>query len=1039
MWRFFMSKKSIIDEIKIDRRGFIRSSAFLGGSAVLMSQLGCVQKNIEKMSRKGELSKYVLAKPEHVINSICLQCHTACTIKCKVDEGTLLKIDGNPYSAQNMYENLPYNASLDVAARTDGKICPKGQAGIQSLYDPYRIVKVLKRAGKRGENKWKAVPFDQAIKEIVEGGYLFKNVSGEKNRKVKGLKEIFKVRDQKLRKQLENDSKKLAEKQMSWSEFKSKYAGKMDLFANPSHPDAGAYNNRFVFMAGRIEHGRKEFMKRFMKDCFGSVNFYEHTTICEQSHHIAFAEMFNGTHHFKPDLKKTKFVIYFGTGAFEANFGPPPLSEKVTQGYTERGMKIAVVDPRMSKTAAKADYWVPIKAGSDAAFALGMGRYIIETNRYDKDYLTAANYKAAYSNNETTYTNSTHLVKIEKDGPASLLKTSEIGLSGDFVVMKDGKPSAGEVKGDAQFGDLFVDTEINGIKVKSGFQIYYDSAKSKTLAEWANVCEVPVEQIVALAREFTSYGKQASIDLYRGPVQHTNGYYNGISIIALNLLIGNVDWAGGIQAGGGHWHEYGGKKGTSYDMGKLVNNKLGAFGYPVTREKTRYEKTTFYSGYPAKRPFYPFTGNVYQEIIPSAYDGYPYNVDCLMIHKGTPAFAAPAGHVFIDMLKDTDKMPLLIASDIVVGETSMYCDYIFPDKAIWERWGFSHVTPDVMVKTSKVRQPVVEAMTDKTTVYGQEVHLGMETLMYAIAEKLDLPGFGKDGFANGMDNYREEDFYLKLAENIAMEGVGVPEADGKEVDIFYKARKHLSKASFDIMKVKESKNWKKLIFVLNRGGRFDSTSKAHKGEKVASQYKKDIKLYVENVALTKDSMTGKRFYGYPVYSLVKDMFDRPVNQDGYDFSLITYKEITGGQSRTSGNYWMQDLYIDENFIWMNSKDASDLGLSDGEVAKILSSTNPEGVWDLKNGEKVDMKGKVKVSEAIKPGTVAVSWHYGHWAYGSNDIVVDGKVVKGDKRRATGLCPNAAMYVDPVLKNMCLTDKIGGSASFYDTYVKVVKI
>ena len=73
----------------------------------------------------------------------------------------------------------------------DGSLCPKGQAGIQALYDPYRLVKVLKRAGKRGENKWKTIPFDEALKEIVEGGDLF----GEG--RVDGLKDICALRDPK--------------------------------------------------------------------------------------------------------------------------------------------------------------------------------------------------------------------------------------------------------------------------------------------------------------------------------------------------------------------------------------------------------------------------------------------------------------------------------------------------------------------------------------------------------------------------------------------------------------------------------------------------------------------------------------------------------------------------------------------------------------------------------------------------------------------------------------------------------------------------
>ena len=1033
-----MSDKSIIDKLEINRRNFLKSSALLGGSAMLMSQLGCVQKKMEEMGKTGELSKYVLAKPEHVIYSVCLQCHTACNIKCKVYDGVLQKIDGNPYSAQNMYENLPYNAPIDFAARVDGKICPKGQAGVQTLYDPYRIVKVLKRVGKRGENKWKAIPFEQAVSEIVEGGYLFKDVPGESNRKVEGLKDIRKVKDPKLMKQIAKDAKAVAEKKMSLAAFKSKYAGKMDLFANPDHPDAGAYNNKFVFQAGRIEHGRKEFMKRFMKECFGSINFYEHTTICEQSHHIGFHEMF-GKHHLKPDLMDCKFVMYFGTGGFEANFGPPPISEKLTAGYTEKGMKIAVVDPRMSKTAAKADYWLPIKPGTDAALALAMGRYIIESNRYDKKFLEAANYKAAYSNNETSYVNTTHLVKIENGKSGKFLKPSEIGLTGDFVVMKDGKAVAGKVKGDAVFGDLLVDTEVNGIKVKSSFQIYYESTKSKSLKQWSEICGISVEQIVKMAEELTSYGKKAAIDLYRGPAQHTNGYYNVTTVIALNVLIGNVDWKGGLSVGGGHWHEYGGKKGTTFNMKKLTPNKLGSFGYPITREKTKYEKTSFFNGYPAKRPFYPFTGNIYQEIIPSAADEYPYGIKCLMLHKGTPAFSTPAGHVYIDILKDVNKIPLLIGSDIIIGETTMYCDYIFPDKAIWERWGFPHPTPDNTVKVSKVRQPVVNPMTDTAKVYGNELHLGLETLMYAIAEKLNLPGFGKDGFAKGVDNYREEDFFLKLAENLATEGAGVPDADSKEIDAFYKSRKHLTKASFDIDKVKESKNWKKIIYVLNRGGRFEHTSRAHKGDKLAHQFKKHINLYVESVANTKDSMTGNNFYGYPIFVPAADMFERPLKQKGYGLQLVTYKEITGGQSRTAGDYWMSDVHMDENFILMNSKDADRLGISDEDKAKIVSESNPEGVWDLKNGTIKEMIGKVKVSETIVPGTVAVSWHYGHWANGSNDVVISGQVVKGDARRATGVCPNAAMLVDPVLKNMGLTDKIGGSAVYFDTYVNIVKV
>jgi hypothetical protein len=69
----------------------------------------------------------------------------------------------------------------------------------------------------------------------------------------------------------------------------------------------------------------------------------------------------------------------------------------------------------------------------------------------------------------------------------------------------------------------------------------------------------------------------------------------------------------------------------------------------------------------------------------------------------------------------------------------------------------------------------------------------------------------------------------------------------------------------------------------------------------------------------------------------------------------------------------------------------------------------------------------------------VSWHYGHWAYGARDIVVDGQLIAGDSRRSAGLCPNAVMRIDEALGDVCLTDPIGGSASFYDTRIKVVRV
>ena len=1058
----------------ITRRDFLKTSAVVGGSLAVVGGINAAFRKVagldRNMSGVKAAGEYPLNKTENIIYSVCLQCHTSCTIKGKILDGVLVKIDGNPYSPMNMLPQLSLDTPLAEAAKVDAKLCPKGQAGVQSLYDPYRITKVLKRAGKRGEQKWEVIPFAQAINEVVNGGTF---VDG----KTPGLKDIWVVQDPELMTELKADGMAVASGDMALSEFKSKHKSHLDLLIDPEHPDLGPKNNQFVFQAGRIEHGRKEFAKRWLKDAFGSVNWYEHTTICEQSHHIAFAQMTNqykgggswgsGKTHLKPDFANAEMIIFFGTGAFEANFGPTPMSELVTWSLSYRNMKMAVVDPRLSKTAAKAKWWLPVKPGEDAALALAMGRWIIENERYDASYLANANKAAADADEETSWSGATWLVKIEDGKPTRLMRPEEAGLVPEavegeetesldgFVVSQDGTLVAFDPNDadNAVEGNLFAEGTINGIQYKTAFQLYSEETMVHTLEEWSDICGIPMRKIEEVAREFTSHGKRAGVDLYRGPVQHTNGYYNGTAIIMLNVLIGNAGWTGGMGPGGGHYHEDGTKAGQPFNIVKGMHpGKLGSFGVPLTREGWHYEKSTLFErdGYPAKRPWFPYTGAVYQEIIPSAAAGYPYPIKALFLHKGTPGYAGPAGNPTLAAIADPEQIPLVIADDIVIGETSMYADYLFPDTAIWERWGTSHTTPAIQGIVSKIRQPIIDPLVEKVKVFGEEQPVSMEAVMLAIAEKLGLPGYGVNGFGDGMDFKTRQDYFLRMAANLAFGdkedgSQALPEADEEEMRIFRAARAHLPKSIFDeersISIVGDEALWRQVIYLLNRGGRFEDFSKVYKGEKMAHPYTGLFNIFVDNVAAGYHSLTGEHFYGLPFREPIKDASGVVLEQDEsqYPFQLFTFKYIYGGQSRTVGNYWAQLGVAKENHVLLNKLDADKMGFRDDDVVKIVSETNPDGVWVLPNAEKKPIIGKIKIIQGIRPGTVAASWSFGHWAYGASDVTIDGEVVKGDPRRSTGICVNAAMYEDPILKNVSLTDPIGGSASFYDTRVKVVRV
>ncbi len=640
---------------------------------------------------------YIQRLPENQIYSVCQQCNTNCGIKVKFVDGLVAKIDGNPYSPWTLTPNISYATPINEAATVEGALCPKGQAGIQTLYDPYRIVKVLKRAGKRGENKWQTIPFDQALTEIVNGGDLF----GEG--KVEGLKDICALRDPKISAALAEDAAQVAAKKMTLEDFKQKHADNLKYLIDPEHPDLGPKNNQFCLNWGRLKAGRAEMLKRLVGTGLGSTNTHGHTTVCQGSLYFTCKAMsdqfeegkFSGGSKFywQGDLGNAEFILFVGSSPYEANYGPPWRASKVSQGIVDSGLKIAVVDPRCSKTAARAWKWLPVRPNGVAAVGWGMIRWIIENQRYDARYLANANKAAAKADNEPTWTQTAWLVKLKDGKPATFLRGSDLGLplqkrpkkkgDGDwefdpFIVLNGGLPKPFDPNDEttAVEGDLLVDTEINGIKVKSVLQIYKETAAAKSMADWAKLAGVRESDLVELAREFTNYGKKAVADIHRGVSQHTSGFYNVVTYMFLNILIGNHDWMGGLS------------KATTYDIvgnkeGKPFNTetqggKFKPWGISIIRHEVPYDKTTLFKGFPAQRVWYPFASDIYQEVIPSLGDAYPYPIKAILFYMATPVYALPGGHKLIEILSDPKKIPLIISSDITIGETSMYSDYIFP-------------------------------------------------------------------------------------------------------------------------------------------------------------------------------------------------------------------------------------------------------------------------------------------------------------------------------------------------------------------------
>ncbi|GAM58441.1 tetrathionate reductase subunit A [Vibrio ishigakensis] len=146
--------------------------------------------------------------------------------------------------------------------------------------------------------------------------------------------------------------------------------------------------------------------------------------------------------------------------------------------------------------------------------------------------------------------------------------------------------------------------------------------------------------------------------------------------------MGNMNWTGGLSVGGGGVDYNGG----AYDLKTIPGLKAKPQGLHITREQMAYEDSSEYkrklangeNPYPAQRPWFPITKDVFSEIIPSIIDGYPYKADILLWHMCTPLYSTPSTgrDEIIAKISDPKEVPLLIASDIVVGDSSAYADYI---------------------------------------------------------------------------------------------------------------------------------------------------------------------------------------------------------------------------------------------------------------------------------------------------------------------------------------------------------------------------
>ncbi|UFS70398.1 molybdopterin-dependent oxidoreductase [Geomonas sp. RF6] len=289
------------------RRAFLKLSGMSAATALLA---GC-------RSRNEKLIPYLVPPDEGITPgranyyaSACRSCAAGCGILVRVSEGRAKKIEGNP--------SHPVNR---------GKLCARGQALVQELYHPDRIVTPLKRSGARGSGNFTKISWDEAMRILT---------AQLKGVQVRGRDRLALV---------------TPPFNGSLAELTAEF---MKGMGSPHHVTFDLQSPEWLAAAYRENYGS------------AALPYYD---LSETRYVLSFGADFL-EHHLSP--------VHYGYA-----FGQMRQGRDTVRGH------FAYVGGRLSLTAASADRWVPARPGTEGAVALAMARVILQEKLHDEGSLSA--------------------------------------------------------------------------------------------------------------------------------------------------------------------------------------------------------------------------------------------------------------------------------------------------------------------------------------------------------------------------------------------------------------------------------------------------------------------------------------------------------------------------------------------------------------------------------------------------------------------------------------------------------------------------
>jgi len=197
-------------------------------------------------------------------------------------------------------------------------LCAKGQAGINQVYDPDRILQPLKRVGKRGEGKWEKISWDAALGDL---------------------------------------------------------AGRLKKLRDEGHPE------KFMFHHGWISASGERLINKVFLAAYGTGTIADNSCLGQSARRTAHELTWGGSHD-NWDFENTRFILNFGSNVLEADINHVALARRLSFALTDRNVKMVTFDVRLSNTAAKSHSWIQIRPGTDAAVILAMCNVVMAEELY---------------------------------------------------------------------------------------------------------------------------------------------------------------------------------------------------------------------------------------------------------------------------------------------------------------------------------------------------------------------------------------------------------------------------------------------------------------------------------------------------------------------------------------------------------------------------------------------------------------------------------------------------------------------------------